>query len=63
MQSLKDEQILRKSCVYLLCLNMIDQALKGIGSVNSISDKSKLSNLVFDEFINAINEKKRTASY
>ncbi len=63
MQSVKDEQTLRKSCVYLLCLNMIDQALKGIGSVNSISDKSKLSNLVFDEFINAIHEKKRISSY
>jgi len=62
MQNMKNEQILRKSCVYLLCLNIIDTALKSVGSINSIADKTKLSNLVFDELVHAI-EKKKGISY
>lgn len=59
MYSESTENMLKKSTVYLLCLNMISKAISGIGSINSFKDSTMLNNIIFDELVTAAKAKQK----
>lgn len=59
MQATNYESIKRKTLAYAIVMDIVKSALSQVGSINATSEKTGISNVVYDETVKAANLNKK----